>query len=80
MPLIIGRFTIEANATDEDSGIEKVEFYICGKLKGNDTTYPYTYNWTRDRIRLFHIFKIKVIAYDNEGETAEDSIIVRRFL
>jgi len=78
--LIIGDITIIANATDEDSGIEKVEFYINGKLKGNDTTEPYTYNWTRDRLRLVHIFCIKVVAYDNDGATAEDCMIVRKFL
>lgn len=79
LTLIIGTITIEANATD-DKGIEKVEFYINGKLKGNDTIEPYTYNWTRDRIRLFHIFVIKVVAYDTEGETATDQMIVRKFL
>ncbi len=37
-----------------------------------DTTMPYTFEWKRDRIRLFHIFVIKVIAYDR--------MIVRKFL
>jgi len=80
IPLIIGKITIVANATDEDSGIEKVEFYINGELKGNDTTEPYTYNWTWDRLRLIHLFIIKVVAYDNEGATAEECMIVRKFL
>jgi len=78
--LIIGRITIEANATDDDSGIERVEFYINGKLKANDTTQPYTYLWKWNRPRLFHIFLIKVVAYDFAGETATDKIIVRKFL
>ncbi len=78
--LIIGRITIVANATDEDSGIEKVEFYINGKLKVTDTTAPYEYLWKRDRIRLFHIFVIKVVAYDNEGLEAFDKMLVRKFL
>ena len=77
---IIGGITIEVNATDEDSGIEKVEFYINGKLKGNDTTEPYTYNWKRDRLRFFHIFIIKVKAYDNDGKTSVNRRIVRKFL
>jgi len=79
LTLIIGRITVIANATD-DKGIERVEFYINGKLKGNDTTEPYTYNWTWERPRLVHIFVLKVIAYDTEGATAEDSMIVRKFL
>ena len=80
LTLIIGKITIEANATDEDSGIEKVEFYINGKLMGNVTAEPYEYTWTRDRLRFFHFFKIKVIAYDNGGKSSEDSIIVKKYL
>ena len=80
LPLIIGKITIEAEAIDEDSGIEKVEFYINGKLMDEDTTEPYQYTWTRDRLRLIHIFTIKVKAYNNEGITSEDSMIVRKFL
>jgi hypothetical protein len=78
--LIIGSITIEANAKDAESGIEKVEFYICGELKGNDTTAPYTFDWKWDRIRLFHIFIIKVVAYNYEGMSSFDSMIVRKFL
>ena len=85
MPIIIGDFTIEANATD-DNGIEKVEFYIYdirtigGKLVGNDTTEPYTFDWTKDKTRLIHVYKIKVIAYDFDGLTDEDQMFVRKFL
>ena len=78
--LIIGKITIVANATDKDSGIEKVEFYINGKLKGTDSSEPFSYVWKRDRIRLFHIFVIKVIAYDEDGATDTDKMIVRKFL
>jgi hypothetical protein len=80
IPLIFGKITIIANARDEDSGIERVEFYINGELKDNDNTEPYTYNWTWNRPRLIHIFCITVVAYDNEGATAEDCMIVRKFL
>jgi hypothetical protein len=80
LPLIFGKITIEVEATDEDSGIEKVEFYINDDLKETDTTNLYSYNWIRDRLRVFHFFIIKAIAYDNEGEWDEDSIIVRKFL
>ena len=80
MTLIIGKITIEVNATDNDSRIEKVEFYINGKLMESVTTEPYEYTWTRDRLRLFHIFFIKVKAYNNEGLTSEETMIVRRFL
>jgi len=78
--LIIGKITIEANATDEDSGIERVDFYINGKLKGNDTTAPYEYLWKWNRPRLFHIFIIKVVAIDFNGNEASDKMLVRKFL
>jgi len=78
--LIIGKITIIVNATDKDTGIEKVEFYINGKLKGTDSSEPFSYVWKRDRIRLFHIFVIKVIAYDEDGVTDSDKMIVRKFL
>ena len=78
--LIIGKITIEANATDEDSAIERVAFYINGNLKANDTTAPYEYLWKWNRPRLFHIFIIKVVAIDEYGEEATDRMLVRKFL
>lgn len=78
--LIIGDITIEATVTNDDSDIEKVEFYICGELKGNDTSAPYTFEWEKDRIRLFHIFVIKVVAYNYDGASGFDRMIVRKFL
>ncbi|UCF50708.1 MAG: hypothetical protein JSU91_04295 [Thermoplasmatales archaeon] len=75
---IIGSITVEATATDEDSGIEKVEFYINGILKGTDTVEPYTYGWTRDGISFFGIFFIRAIAYDTEGKTSDDWMLVRK--
>jgi hypothetical protein len=80
LTLIIGSINIKVNATDKDSGIERVEFYINNKFLGNDTTEPYEYTWIRDRLRFFHIFKIKVIAYDNKGKSSEDSMIVKKYL
>ena len=80
MPIIIGKMIIEAYAKDEDSGVEKVEFYINGKLKGEDHTEPYTYEWRWDRPRINHIFFLKVKVYDNGGKTSIDWMIVKKFL
>ena len=66
-PIIIGKIDIEVNASDDDSGIEKVEFYIDGELKANDTTEPYS--WTWGTIEFFQ-HQIKVIAYDNADNNA----------
>ena len=80
-PLIIGKINITVDATDNESGIERVEFFIDGKLIANITSEPFTYTWTRDRIRVFrHKHTITVIAYDNAGNSASDEIIVWKFL
>jgi PKD repeat protein len=81
MSIIIGDITIEVDAKDNNgSGIAKVDFYINGKPKGNDTTAPYNYTWTKDRLRFFHLFTIKVVAYDKAGNKAESKMIVRKIL
>jgi len=83
MAIIIGDIMIEVNASDEGSGIAKVEFYgglLGTKLLGNDTEAPYAFEWTRDRIRFFHIQMLKVVAYDNEGNVKDRGMIVRKFL
>lgn len=82
LPIIIGDITVQVNATD-DKGIEKVEFYggLTGKtLLGEETTPPYNFTWTKDRIRLIHIHKLKVIVYDYGGNTASDSMLVKKYL
>ncbi|MBI4210560.1 MAG: Ig-like domain-containing protein [Candidatus Diapherotrites archaeon] len=38
--------TIQANATDGDGTVSKVEFYNGATLLGEDTTSPYTYTWS----------------------------------
>jgi chitinase len=81
MPIIIGDIAIEVDAKDNNgSGIARVEFYINGKLKLNDTSAPYDYTWKRDRLRLIHMQIIKVVAYDNAGNSAEAKMIVRKIL
>ena len=66
--LIIGPITIEVDARGE---ISKVEFYIDGNLKFTDYDEPYSWLWNEFAIGK-HV--IKVIAYDNEGNKAEDRI------
>jgi len=85
MALIIGDITIEVNATDNESGIKQVNFTIdpfrpFAKQVFNDTTAPYTYNWTRGRIRFFHIHVLKIEVIDNAGNIAEERMVVRRIL
>ncbi len=70
-PIIFKQVTVAVDASDKDSGIEKVEFYIDGELKEADDELPYTYDLD-DPLKRFHT--IEVIAYDNAGNTASDSI------
>ncbi len=75
---LIGKTTISVYASD-DSGIEKVEFYVDGELMETVKSEPY--NWTLSRISTFkelfyHKHTIEVIAYDYTGKTDSDSIEV----
>jgi len=73
--MIFGKITITANTSDDLSGIEKVEFYIDGKLKETDTTSPYSWIWNEKRL-FMHKHIIKVISYDEQGNSAFDEIVV----
>ncbi|MCD6236791.1 MAG: hypothetical protein J7K13_02410, partial [Thermoplasmata archaeon] len=70
LPIIIGKITVEANATDSDGTIEKVEFFIDNVSKYNDTTEPYSWLWNE---RIFGFHTITVVAYDNDGRSTEVS-------
>ena len=83
-PLIIGNINIEVNVTDNESGINRVEFYINDELRETVTEPPYTYTWTKDTFlkrvcNIRHIHSIKIVAYDNGGNENSTCIKVRRF-
>lgn len=69
---IYGPIRITAAATAEE-GVDRVEFYIDGKLKHTDKTAPYTYRWAP--LRCFK-HTITVIAYDIHENIASDEITV----
>ena len=75
---IIGYIDLEVRATDTETGIERVEFYIDNLLKINVTEADENgiYRWTwNERIFFGHI--IKVVAVDKyDGNRAEYSITV----
>ena len=72
--LIIGSIDVEVDATD-DTGIDKVEFYIDDETtpRHNATEEPYTWTWDE---RIFFKHTIKVIAYDEDGLTDTDTVEV----
>ncbi len=78
-PVIIGSIDIEVNASDRQSGINRVEFYIDDTLKKINTSKPYIWTWDeKTPFRFRHT--IKVICYDNKGNDAIDDITVWNFL
>lgn len=70
IPLIIGNVNIKAVAFDE-SGIEKVEFYLDNSLKASIENEPY--EWKHHAVG-FH--KIKAVAIDSNGNRGGDEIKV----
>jgi len=67
----IDDFCICVEVKPGDAPIEKVEFYIDGKLKNTDTEIPYQWRLNERSLRKH---KIKVIAYDEAGRTASDQL------
>jgi hypothetical protein len=74
--VIIGKIDINVSAADDDSGIDRVEFWIKDQLKATDTTEPYGWTWSE---RAFLIYLIEVVAYDKEGNSASAIKSVLKF-
>jgi len=79
--VLIGKTKIVANAED-DSGVEKVEFYINGKFVGEDNQEPFEYSFRKVKLlkRFIRKYTLSVIVYDSEGKTGNCSIEVIGFL
>jgi hypothetical protein len=75
---LIGATKIVVNAND-DSNVEKVEFYIDDELISTIQQAPYEYQLKRLGLLksiLFRKHTIKVIAYDDTGKTSSDEFEV----
>lgn len=77
--LIIGKITIEANATDTESGIDRISFLIDGEEQAEITTPPYVFLWTRFSLP-FISHTISVVAYDEAGNNARQDVKALKFL
>ena len=75
MTIIMGHLDIKADASDSESGVNRVEFHIDGILKETDTSEPYACGF--DESPGTHT--IIVLAYDNAGNSASDSMMVWKF-
>jgi hypothetical protein len=62
--------TINANASDVDGTISKVQFFDGSTLLGEDTTVPYSYSWSGGSTGT-HALTVK--ATDNEGGSSVSS-------
>ncbi|UCF12932.1 MAG: hypothetical protein JSW06_01410, partial [Thermoplasmatales archaeon] len=72
-PIIFIGVTIEVDAIDNESGIERVDFYIDGELKDSDNDAPYSWVWKDATVRKH---TIKVTAYDEAGNSDSQEISV----
>jgi hypothetical protein len=71
---VSGTTTVSANASD-DTGIQRVEFYVGTALLGSDTTAPYAVAWnTQSSLNGSHT--LKAVAYDTAGNTSQSHVQV----
>lgn len=71
--IVYGPLTITADVTVSNTSVDRVEFYVDGKLKRVDDAAPYSYRWAP--LRCFkHDLMVK--AYATNGMTASDEITV----
>jgi len=79
-PIAVGKLDIEVNAFDDESGVDRVEFYINDELKFSDNAEPFIWTLEQDNVKFFSIINIQTIAVGNDGKSASDSIEVRKIL
>jgi len=76
--IVIGTIDITAEASDEESDISRVEFFVNGELRNDDEFSPYKFsNWKENK--FFGKYDLKVIAYDEAENKNIDEIQVFRF-
>lgn len=80
--VILGAITIDVEASDAQSGIDTVLFFIdtTNDPVFVDTQAPYSWRWSRRGSLLQHSFTIIAIAYDKAGNPNYDMIVVKRYL
>jgi hypothetical protein len=69
--IIIGAFTVEATASDAESGIYRVQFFLDGDLISEDTELPFSAYVASKHMGAG---TIKVVAEDFAQNTAEDTL------
>ncbi|MEA3458600.1 MAG: Ig-like domain-containing protein [Candidatus Thermoplasmatota archaeon] len=72
---VLGDLTVKASAYDEQTSIDKIEFYIDGVLKHSCDEKPYTFPFTED---IKGKFSLKVTAYDQADNQKEIEMVILR--
>lgn len=67
----LATIALNANATDSDGSIAKVNFYQNGIFVGSDNSAPFSLNWT---IPAYGAYAISAEAVDNDGGSTTDLV------
>lgn len=68
-----GTVDIDVTASDEASGMDRVEFSVDGSMVSSDSSAPYSYAWDSTTVADGSV-TITATAFDNDGNQATDSI------
>ncbi|GEM_PF-1168947 len=68
--LILGKITIEPQASDTGSGIEKIEFFVDGEIRYTDIIPPHEWVYDEPAI-LYHRHTLKLKTFDSAGNSKE---------
>ncbi len=71
MTMVIGKIDVKVTAFDNQSGVNRVEFWVDDTLRYSDNTTPYEWLWSDQGIYQ-HI--LKAVAYDNAGNPGQDVV------
>jgi len=77
LTFVIGGLTLEIEAKDDKTKVEKVDIYIGNKLVKTDRIEPFDWHWKKP---AFGRFSIKVVAYDSFSQYATDTINLWKLL
>jgi hypothetical protein len=77
--ILFGKTTVSVQASDEESNISKVEFYLDDLLIKEFSEEPYEWEWKNPAMfRFKHSFN--VVAYDEEGKSSTSTMNVIAFI
>ncbi|MBP6872990.1 MAG: hypothetical protein KBC43_13350 [Bacteroidales bacterium] len=68
-----------AEPEDVDGNIIKVEFFINEAVVSTDLESSYVYEWLDAKLENAGNYRVRAVAYDNDGATGEDEIQIEIF-